>query len=113
MRAPTVNLNGGEITLYEFFGVSENCNDMDLKNAYRKLCFKYHPDRNISNKGQAEQNFKVVQNVWGFLMTPEKRKSYDRQLAIDRGQIQEQSSVFIQFVYQWNGQTQTATTSTW
>jgi DnaJ-class molecular chaperone len=35
-----------KVEYYEFLGVSRDCNDQELKTAYRRLAMQYHPDRN-------------------------------------------------------------------
>lgn len=80
MKIPSVNMNGQEITLYEFFGVKKDAPADELKRVYRDFCMKYHPDKNQENRELAEENFKVIQNVWGILGNSSKRAEYDRML---------------------------------
>lgn len=62
---------------YDVLGVPKHADDKKIKQAYRKLAKKYHPDTNPGDK-QAEQKFKEVSEAYDILSDPEKRKLYDQ-----------------------------------
>src|SRR5579883_3474249 len=61
---------------YETLGVSRDATDDKIKQAYRKLARKYHPDVNLGDKS-AEEQFKAINEAYEVLSDPEKRKKYD------------------------------------
>ena len=61
---------------YEVLGVEKNASEGDLKNAFRSLARKYHPDR--STEDGAEDKFKEIQEAYAVLSDQEKRAQYDR-----------------------------------
>ena len=62
---------------YKILGVDRNADPAKIKEAYRELAFKYHPDRNRENPGTAEI-MKRVNEAYAVLSNPEKRCDYDR-----------------------------------
>ena len=60
---------------YEVLEIQKNANKDDIKNSYRKLALKFHPDRNKSPG--AEEKFKEISEAYAVLSDDEKRKRYD------------------------------------
>jgi len=66
---------------YEVLGLPRNANDEEIKRAFRRLAFQYHPDHN-KNPG-AEDKFKEINEAYQVLSDPEKRNYYDRYGRVD------------------------------
>ena len=62
---------------YKALGVDKKADQKTIKNAYRKLALKYHPDKNPDNK-KAEEKFKQVSEAYEVLSDADKRKYYDK-----------------------------------
>ena len=65
------------IDYYKVLGLSKGASEKEIKNAYRKLARKYHPDLNPNNK-EAERKFKEANEANEVLSNPENRKKYDQ-----------------------------------
>ena len=61
---------------YSTLGVRKTATDKEIKQAFRKLARKYHPDVNPGDKA-AEAKFKEVNEANEVLSDPDKRKKYD------------------------------------
>ena len=62
---------------YKVLGVSKDANEKQIKQAYRKLARKYHPDINPGDRG-AEVKFKEINEAHEVLSDPDKRGKYDQ-----------------------------------
>ena len=61
---------------YEVLGVENSASPSELKNSFRRLARKYHPDR--STEPDAEDRFKEIQEAYAVLSDEQKRAQYDR-----------------------------------
>ncbi|KAF9465650.1 hypothetical protein BDZ94DRAFT_1296411 [Collybia nuda] len=57
---------------YKILGVPRDCNEADIKKAYRRESLKHHPD-----KGGDEEKFKLVVEANAVLSDPQRRERYD------------------------------------
>lgn len=62
---------------YDVLGVPRGADEKQIKQAYRRLARKYHPDVN-PNDPAAEAKFKEISNAYDVLSDPDKKKLYDR-----------------------------------
>ena len=62
---------------YEVLGVKKEASEEELRNAYRKLAKKHHPDLNPGNK-EAEARFKEIAGAYDLLSDKDKRARFDR-----------------------------------
>ena len=65
------------VDYYKILGIDKSATPKDIKNAYRKLARKHHPDLNPNNK-DAKKNFQEINEANEVLSDPEKRKKYDQ-----------------------------------
>ena len=61
---------------YEILGVPKTASAEDLKQAFRNLARKYHPD--VSQEEHAEERFKEINEAYAVLSDEQKRAAYDR-----------------------------------
>ena len=65
------------VDYYKVLGVDKNASEGDIKNAYRKLARKHHPDLNPDDK-EAHKKFQQLNEANEVLSDGEKRKKYDQ-----------------------------------
>jgi len=73
-------LMAGE-THYEVLGVGRDADEDAIKDAYKAIAKKYHPDRSPRNRAQAEEAFKRIGEAYAVLRDADKKASYDKTLA--------------------------------
>jgi len=64
---------------YKILEVNQDASEEHIRKSYRRLAFKYHPDRNPGDSS-AEERFKEIAEAYGVLTDPVKRNEYDKWL---------------------------------
>lgn len=62
---------------YKILGVGKNATQKEIKDAYRKLARRHHPDAN-PNTPDSEEKFKEISEAYEVLGDAKKRKEYDQ-----------------------------------
>lgn len=62
---------------YDTLGIKRTASADEIKNAYRRLAQKFHPDRNPGDK-EAEAKFKEISSAYDVLSDSQKKTNYDR-----------------------------------
>jgi tetratricopeptide (TPR) repeat protein len=73
--------NKGTYNLYNILGVSQNATFEEIRKEYKKLAFKWHPDKNNDTEEKkifAEKKFKEINEAYNILNDPKKRDYYDK-----------------------------------
>ncbi len=65
------------VDYYKILGLDKKATQKDIKDAYRKLARKHHPDLNPNDK-DSKKNFQQINEANEVLSDPEKRKKYDQ-----------------------------------
>ena len=61
---------------YQRLGVAKTADKKQIKDAYRELAFKYHPDRNEKD-AEAVEKMKAINEAYAVLSDPAKKREYD------------------------------------
>jgi len=62
---------------YQVLKVDQNATAAQIKEAYRQMAFKYHPDRNKGNPAAVEE-MKRINEAYAVLSNPAKKSEYDQ-----------------------------------
>jgi DnaJ homolog subfamily B member 4 len=73
---------------YEILNVPKNVSSIELKQSYRNLARKWHPDKwdGEKDKKVAESKFKLISQAYEILSDPEKKVQYDFQTSMNNNQ---------------------------
>ncbi len=63
--------------LYARLGINSSASEEEIKNAYKQMALRYHPDRNPNNRKEATREFIAVSEAFEVLSDPVKRARYD------------------------------------
>ncbi|NXX58831.1 DNJB8 protein, partial [Scopus umbretta] len=72
------------VDYYKVLGLQKSASQDEVKKSYHKLALKWHPDKNPSNKEEAEKKFKAVAEAYKVLSDPQNRSLYDRSVKESR-----------------------------
>ena len=79
---------------YKALGINSDANLIEIKNAYRKLAFKYHPDKNKSEN--ASEMFINITEAYEVLRDTHKRNIYDKYYSsFEKNNIQNDENINI------------------
>ena len=62
---------------YEILGVSKEATPEEIRKAYKRLALKWHPDKHVDDKKEAEEKFKEIAEAYSVLSDPDKKREYD------------------------------------
>ena len=71
---------GREVTHYELLGVTPECSFEELRNAYRRLARRHHPD--VATAPSAERSMAAVNEAWRVLSNQTLRRNYDETVLV-------------------------------
>ena len=66
----------GEQDHYELLCIAPSASAREIKEAYRNLAFRYHPDRNSASQ-EANETMQEINEAYTTLSDPIKRREYD------------------------------------
>ena len=62
---------------YKVLGISRSSSADEIKQAYRKLALKWHPDKNQATRVEAEKKFKEISEAYQMLTDPAQKRNFD------------------------------------
>ena len=65
------------MTLYEILGISEDASEDEIKQAFKRLAKKHHPDLSKETEREATEKFKKLSQAYTILSNKTKRETYD------------------------------------
>jgi curved DNA-binding protein CbpA len=69
-------------THYQRLGLPPLASPEEVRQAFRRLSKQLHPDTALLSSSEAHRAFRDLQEAYAILSDPDRRRAYDRQLAI-------------------------------
>jgi DnaJ family protein B protein 6 len=66
-----------EKNYYEILEIERTATAGQIKSAYLRLALKWHPDKNLNNRDEAERKFKEIGEAYSVFSDPIKKNEYD------------------------------------
>lgn len=66
------------VSYYDVLGVTKDASDDVIREAYKKMALRWHPDKNLDNITEAKMKFTQISEAYKVLSSCEKRARYDR-----------------------------------
>jgi len=79
------------LNYYKILGIKESSTDEQIKNAYKKLALKWHPDKNKSKN--AETRFQQIVEAYNILGDAHKRMQYDNDILNENDKLNENNKL--------------------
>ncbi len=67
---------------YKILNITTDTSAQEIKQAFRQLAFRYHPDHNPRNTLEAEAKFKEINEAYEVLGDNFKRQQYDHLISL-------------------------------
>lgn len=64
--------------LYDVLKVDPDASEAEIRAAFRHMAVRYHPDKNMQERQDAEVRFKLIREAYETLINPIRRAEYDR-----------------------------------
>jgi hypothetical protein len=68
---------------YVILGLKSGASEEEIKKAYKKLAFKWHPDKNLDNQEEADKRFKEIGEAYQVLTNAHAKTQYDEHGSYD------------------------------
>lgn len=82
---------------YDILQINQNASPEIIEKAYKTLAKKYHPDlQEESNKKEAEEILKEINEAYEILSNPEKKASYDQDLKNETISKEDYDKIYVQ-----------------
>lgn len=72
------------LSYYGVLGLNPTASPMEIRQQYRQLSKKFHPDTTVLPEAEAKAKFQRLNEAYGILSNPERRSLYDLRIGFSR-----------------------------